>query len=155
MRELTRRYDVLLVTDEIVTAFGRTGRMFACEAEDVVPDFLCLGKSITGGYLPLSATITHPDIYAGFLGTATSGRALMHGHTYAGNPLAAAAALAMLDILQQDQIHGEVARQVQPLGRRSWSALPKHPRVAETRQLGLIGAVELTPSGDPKERFPD
>ncbi len=153
VRELTRRYDVLLVTDEIVTAFGRTGRMFACEAENVVPDFLCLGKSITGGYLPLSATITHPDIYAGFLGPASSGRALMHGHTYAGNPLAAAAALATLDILQQDQILEKLPAKFDLLA-GILERIAEHPRVAETRQMGLIAAVELTPSGDPKERYP-
>ena len=153
VRELTRRYDVLLVTDEIVTAFGRTGRMFACEAENVVPDFLCLGKSITGGYLPLSATITHPDIYAGFLGPATSGRALMHGHTYAGNPLAAAAALATLDILQQDQILEKLPAKFNLLA-EILQRIAEHPGVAETRQMGLIAAVELTPNGDPKERFP-
>ncbi len=154
VRELTRRYDVLLITDEVVTAFGRTGRMFACEAEDVVPDFLCLGKSLTGGYLPLSATITHPDIYAGFLGTATSGRALMHGHTYAGNPLAAAAALATLDILEQEQTIEKLPPKFDLL-ENILERLAEHPRVAETRQLGLIGAVELTPSDDPDERYPD
>ena len=153
VRELTRRYDVLLVTDEIVTAFGRTGRMFACEAENVVPDFLCLGKSITGGYLPLSATITHPDIYAGFLGPASSGRALMHGHTYAGNPLAAAAALATLDILQQDQILEKLPAKFNLLA-EILQRIAEHPGVAETRQMGLIAAVELTPSGDPQERYP-
>lgn len=153
VRELTRRYDVLLIADEIVTGFGRTGRMFACEAEDVVPDFLCLGKSITGGYLPLSATITHPDIYAVFLGTAISGRALMHGHTYAGNPLGAAAALATLEILEQDKILEKLPAKFEILA-DILVGIAKHPRVAETRQLGLIGAVELTPSDNPIERYP-
>jgi adenosylmethionine-8-amino-7-oxononanoate aminotransferase len=154
VRELTRRYDVLLITDEVVTAFGRTGHMFACDAEDIVPDFLCLGKSLTGGYLPLSATITHPDIYAGFDGSATSGRALMHGHTYAGNPLSAAAALATLDILEEDQILAKLPPKFDQLT-EVLERLSAHPRVAETRQLGLIGAVELTPSDDPLERYPD
>ena len=153
VRELTRRYDVLLITDEIVTAFGRTGRMFACEAEDVVPDFLCLGKSLTGGYLPLSATLTHPDVYGGFLGTATSGRALMHGHTYAGNPLAAAAALATLDILQEDQTIERLPAKFNVMA-EILEDLAKHPRVAETRQMGLVAAVELTPSDNPEERYP-
>jgi adenosylmethionine-8-amino-7-oxononanoate transaminase len=154
VRELTRRYDVLLITDEVVTAFGRTGHMFACDAEDVVPDFLCLGKSLSGGYLPLSATITHPDIYAAFNGSAASGRALMHGHTYAGNPLAAAAALATLDILQEEQTIAKLPPKFDQLA-EVMQRLSEHPRVAETRLLGLIGAVELTPSDDPDERYPD
>jgi adenosylmethionine-8-amino-7-oxononanoate transaminase len=154
VRELTRRYDVLLITDEVVTAFGRTGHMFACNFEDVVPDFLCLGKSLSGGYLPLSATITHPDIYAAFNGSAASGRALMHGHTYAGNPLAAAAALATLDILEEEQSIAKLPPKFDRLA-EVMQRLSEHPRVAETRQLGLIGAVELTPSDDPDERYPD
>jgi len=153
VRELTRRYDVFLITDEIVTGFGRTGHMFACEAEDVVPDFLCLGKSLTGGYLPLSATITHPDIYAGFLGSATSGRALMHGHTYAGNPLAAAASLATLDVLEQEQTIETLPAKFEILA-EVLERLSNHPRVAVTRQLGLIAAVELTPTDESHERYP-
>ena len=154
VRELTRRYDVLLIADEVVTAFGRTGRMFACETEDVVPDFLCLGKSLTGGYLPMAATIARPDVYAGFLGPAASGRALMHGHTFAGNPLAAAAALATLDALEEEQIFEKLPPKFRLL-EQLLERLAKHPRVAETRQLGLIGAVELTPSDDPDERYPE
>ena len=153
VRKLTRRYGVLLVVDEIVTGFGRTGQMFACEAEDVTPDFLCLGKSLTGGYLPLSATITHPEVYAGFLGTANSGRALMHGHTFAGNPLSAAAALATLDILERERTLETLPEKFEQLA-KILDRLAQHPRVAETRQLGLIAAVELTPSDNPLERYP-
>ncbi len=153
VRELTRRYNVLLIVDEIVTAFGRTGRMFACEAEDIVPDFLCLGKSLTGGYLPLSATITHADVYSAFLGTAVSGRALMHGHTYAGNPLSAAAAMATLDILEEEQPLAKLFDQFELL-ENILGRIAEHPHVAETRQMGLIAAVELTPNDDPVKRYP-
>jgi len=142
VRELTRRYDVLLIADEIVTGFGRTGRMFACEHENVTPDFLCLGKSITGGYLPLAATLTRPEIYAAFLGPVTN--TFLHGHTYGGNPLAAAAALATLDILQEQQILTELTPKIQQLA-ELLDQIQNHPHVAETRQLGMIAAVELSP----------
>ena len=153
VRELTRKYDVLLIADEIVTGFGRTGNLFACNEEQVVPDFLCLGKSLTSGYLPLSATITHPEIYAGFLGTATSGRALMHGHTFAGNPLCAAAALATLDLLAGEDVLPHLPAKFAVLD-KVLNRIAKHPRVATTRQRGLIAAIELTPSDDPTDRYP-
>lgn len=91
MRELTQRHGILLITDEVAVGFGRTGTLFACEQENVVPDFLCLSKGITGGYLPLAATLTTDDVYAAFLGEPASGRTFFHGHTYTGNPLGCAA----------------------------------------------------------------
>ncbi|MEM8946490.1 MAG: adenosylmethionine--8-amino-7-oxononanoate transaminase [Planctomycetota bacterium] len=153
VRELTKKYDVLLITDEIVTGFGRTRRMFACDHEDVVPDILCLGKSITGGYLPLSATITHAKIYDAFVGDAASGRALMHGHTYSGNQLAAAAALATIEALEADKVKQNVEDRTAQL--RAWlDRLTSLPHVAETRQHGLIAAVELCALPDTKQPFP-
>jgi adenosylmethionine---8-amino-7-oxononanoate aminotransferase len=143
VRELARRYDVLLVADEIAVGMGRTGTMFACEQENVVPDMLCLGKGLTGGYLPLSATITNDRVYSAFLGSHLQGRALYHGHTYGGNPLAAAAALATLDIFDEEQtldrLSGKVARLDERLCR-----LAEHPHVCCVRQRGMIGALELT-----------
>jgi len=153
VRELTKKYNVLLITDEIVTAFGRTGRMFACQHEDVVPDIMCLGKGLTGGYLPLSAAITHPQIYSAFLGTAASGRSLMHGHTYGGNPLAAAAALATLDLLEDQQQSDSLKPKIDQLT-SILERIRQHPHVSETRQLGLIAAVELTPQEGSKEAYP-
>jgi adenosylmethionine-8-amino-7-oxononanoate aminotransferase len=143
-RELTRRYDVLLVADEIAVGMGRTGTMFACEQEQVVPDFLCLGKGLSGGYLPLAATLTNDDIYKAFLGESDQARTLHHGHTFSGNPLACAAALATLDVFNEEQtiqkLQAKIARLADHLCR-----LAEHPHVAVTRQRGLIGAVELTP----------
>jgi adenosylmethionine-8-amino-7-oxononanoate aminotransferase len=143
VRELTRRYDVLLIADEIAVGMGRTGTMFACEQENVVPDMLCLGKGLTGGYLPLSATITNENMYSAFLGTYAQGRALYHGHTYGGNPLAAAAALATLDIFDEEQtlenLPAKMARLDEHLCR-----LAEHPHVGAVRQRGLIGVLELT-----------
>ena len=103
VRELCDRYDALLICDEVATGFGRTGRMFACEHEDVSPDLMCVAKGITGGYLPLAATLTTERIYEGFLGRHEEFRTFFHGHTYTGNPLACAAALATLRLFDQER----------------------------------------------------
>ena len=100
MRELCDRHGVLLILDEVATGFGRTGRMFACEHEGVAPDLLCLAKGLTGGYLPLAATLATERIYEGFLGEFEEFRTFFHGHTYTGNPLACAAAIATLDVVR-------------------------------------------------------
>ncbi len=153
VRELTKKYDVLLITDEVVTGFGRTGKWFACDHEEVVPDILCLGKSITGGYLPLSAAITHPEIYNAFLGDTPSGRSFMHGHTYGGNPLAAAAALATIDLLEEGQVVAKVSEQAEYL--ETWlEKLAAHPHVDATRQFGMIAAVELTATPGQEQPYP-
>ena len=103
VRELCDRHGVLLILDEVATGFGRTGRMFACEHEDVAPDLLCVAKGITGGYLPLAATLTSERVYEGFLGEFEELRTFFHGHTYTGNPLACAAALASLDVFEEER----------------------------------------------------
>src|SRR5205814_280725 len=97
-RELCDRHDTLLIADEVATGFGRTGRLFACEHEGVTPDLLCLAKGLTGGYLPLAATLATEPIYEAFLGERQDLKTFFHGHTYTGNPLACAAALASLEI---------------------------------------------------------
>ncbi|MCH2594807.1 MAG: adenosylmethionine--8-amino-7-oxononanoate transaminase [Pirellulales bacterium] len=151
VRQLTKRYNVLMITDEIVTGFGRTGRMFACEHESVEPDILCLGKSITSGYLPLAAAIATPKIYQAFLGDDDSGRAFLHGHTYGGNQLAAAAALATLDLLEEEQTLQHLPSKAKKLA-EILEQLQEHPNVAQCRQHGLIAAVEFTP--DPSSNVP-
>ena len=103
VRELCDRHDVFLICDEVATGFGRTGKMFACEWERVVPDFLCLGKGLTGGYLPLAATLTTERVFDGFLGGHEEFRTFFHGHTFTGNPLGCAAALATLDAFEQER----------------------------------------------------
>jgi adenosylmethionine-8-amino-7-oxononanoate aminotransferase len=140
--ELAARYDALLIADEIATGFGRTGTMFACEQEQVTPDLLCLGKGITGGYLPLAATIATPRIWRAFLGDYSEQKTFFHGHTYSGNPLAAAAALASLDVFQEEDTLRELQPKVARLGDHL-SRLATHPRVADARQTGLIAGVEL------------
>jgi adenosylmethionine-8-amino-7-oxononanoate aminotransferase len=143
-RELTKRYDVLLVADEIAVGMGRTGTMFACEQEHVVPDFLCLGKGLSGGYLPLAATLTNDEIYSAFLGEFHQARTLQHGHTFSGNPLACAAALATLDVFDEEQTLQKLPAKIARLSGHLCQ-LAEHPRVAQTRQQGLIGGLELTP----------
>ena len=111
VREVTRRHDVLLIADEVAVGFGRTGRMFACEHEQVSPDLMCLAKGITGGYLPLAATLATDEVYDAFLGEFAEFKTFFHGHTYTGNPLAAAVGLASLDIFAQDRVIEGLAAQ--------------------------------------------
>ena len=103
LRELSREHGVLLIADEVAVGFGRTGTLFACEQEGVTPDFLCLAKGLTGGYLPLAATLTTEEVYAAFFGTAAEGKTFYHGHTYGGNPLGAAVALASLRVFDDER----------------------------------------------------
>jgi adenosylmethionine---8-amino-7-oxononanoate aminotransferase len=153
VRELTKRYRVLLVADEIAVGMGRTGTMFACEQENVVPDLLCLGKGLSGGYLPLAATLTTDEIYSAFLGEFHEGRTLHHGHTFSGNPLACSAALATLDVFEAektlDLLKAKTTRLSEHLCR-----LAENPHVAVTRQRGLIGALELTVDKAKAEPYP-
>jgi adenosylmethionine-8-amino-7-oxononanoate aminotransferase len=144
VRDLTKEFDVLLIADEIAVGMGRTGTLFACQQEDVMPDFLCLGKGLTGGYLPMAATLTHGEIYEAFLGSFADGRTLYHGHTYGGNPLAAAAALATLDVFEEEQTLAKLQPKISRLGEHL-CRLAEHPHVVRTRQRGLIAALELTP----------
>jgi adenosylmethionine-8-amino-7-oxononanoate transaminase len=153
VQELTKKYNVLLIADEIVTGCGRTGSLFACQQENVVPDLLCLGKSLSGGYLPISATIATDEIYRAFLGTAQSARAFRHGHTYAGNCLGAAAALATIELLESDVVQQRLPQQIEKLS-SILARLRSLPHVASTRQKGMIAAVELTPTGNSEDRYP-
>jgi adenosylmethionine-8-amino-7-oxononanoate aminotransferase len=145
LRELTEAYGVLLIADEVAVGFGRTGSMFACDQESVVSDFLCLGKGLSGGYLPIAATLTNDAIYNSFLGKFNEGRTLHHGHTFSGNPLASAAAIASLDVFDEEQTLAKLPEKIDRLGEHL-CRLAEHPHVTTTRQRGLIGALELTPS---------
>ena len=153
VRELTRKYDVLLVADEVAVGFGRTGRMFACEHEGVSPDFLCLAKGLTGGYLPMAATLATDEIWRAFLGTASESKAFYHGHTYGGNPLAAAVALASLDVFDEErtleQLPAKIARLSEHLARISQQA-----HVGDVRQCGLMSGIELVQDRETGEPFP-
>jgi adenosylmethionine-8-amino-7-oxononanoate aminotransferase len=143
LRELTQFYGVLLIADEIAVGFGRTGTMFACNQEVVVPDFLCLGKGLSGGYMPIAATLTNDAIYRAFLGKFNEGRTLHHGHTFSGNPLSSAAALASLELFEEENTLSKLPAKIDVLSQHL-CRLAEHPHVATTRQRGLIGALELT-----------
>ena len=117
VRELCDEHGVLLILDEVATGFGRTGRMFACEHEGVAPDLLCLAKGISGGYLPLAATLTSERIYEGFLGRHEEFRTFFHGHTYTGNPLACAAGIATLDVFREERTLERLQPKIELLGR--------------------------------------
>ena len=141
-RELCDRFGVLLICDEVATGFGRTGKMFACEHEEVAPDLLCLAKGLTGGYLPLAATLATEQIYEGFLGAPEEYRTFFHGHTYTGNPLACAAALASLNAFEQER----TIERLQPKIELLWELLAEieaMPEVSEVRGRGVMVGIDL------------
>jgi adenosylmethionine-8-amino-7-oxononanoate aminotransferase len=142
VRELCDRHDVLLILDEVATGFGRTGLMFACEHEDVSPDLLCLAKGITGGYLPLAATLTSERVYEGFLGRFEELRTFFHGHTYTGNPLACAAGLATLDVFEEERTLERLGPKIELLA-ELLEPVAAHPRVREVRRCGFMTGIEL------------
>src|SRR6202166_3603441 len=152
--ELARRAGALLIFDEVATGFGRTGKMFASEHIDMAPDLLCLGKGITGGYLPLAATLSTEQIFSAFLGEPQEFRAFYYGHTYTGNPLAAAVARANLKIFRDEC----VVDRLQPLISRMKSGLADrfaaHPHVADIRQWGIMAGIELMEDPAAKRSYP-
>ncbi|QDU38251.1 L-Lysine-8-amino-7-oxononanoate aminotransferase [Maioricimonas rarisocia] len=153
VRDVTRRYDVPLIADEVAVGFSRTGTMFACEQEDVRPDLMCLAKGITGGYLPLAATLATDEIYDAFLADPAEGKTFYHGHTYTGNPLACAAALASLDLFEKNDVLSNVHRNEQILS-ECLAGLRNHPHVAEVRQKGIMIGIELVADRETLEPFP-
>ncbi len=151
VRELCDRHGVLLICDEVATGFGRAGTMFACEQEDVAPDLLCLAKGITGGYMPLAATLATEAIYAGFLGAPEEQRTFFHGHTYTGNPLACAAALASLDVFESERTIERLQPKIRLLGERL-AEIEAMPEVAEVRWRGFMVGIDLG-QHDPAQRM--
>ncbi len=153
VRELTRKYDVLMIADEVAVGFGRTGRMFACEHEGVSPDLFCIAKGMSGGYLPVAATLATDEIWEAFLGTHAESRTFFHGHTYGGNPLGAAAALATLDVFEEERtletLPAKMARLDEHLAR-----IARLPHVGDARRCGMIAAVELVRDVETKEPYP-
>ena len=142
VRELCDRYGVFLICDEVATGFGRTGRMFACEHDDITPDFMCVAKGLTGGYLPLAATLTTEQVYEGFLGRFEEFRTFFHGHTYTGNPLACAAALATLDVFEEERTLERLQPKIELLS-ECLEPIAALPGVADVRQRGLMVGIEL------------
>ena len=153
VRELTRRYDVLLIADEVAVGMGRTGKMFACEHEEVSPDLLCLAKGLTGGYLPLAATLATDRIWQAFLGDYAESKTFFHGHTYGGNPLGAAVALATLDVFDDEETLANLPPKMARLGEHL-DRIGKLPHVGDVRQCGLIAGIELVRDATTKEPYP-
>ena len=142
VRQLTRKYDVLLIADEVAVGMGRTGTMFACEQEEVVPDLLCLAKGLTGGYLPLAATLATSELWNAFLGAYGESKSFFHGHTYGGNPLGAAVALATLDVFEAEATLEKLPAKIDRLAEHL-VRIARHPHVGDTRQQGMIAGIEL------------
>jgi adenosylmethionine-8-amino-7-oxononanoate aminotransferase len=153
VREVTRKYNVLLIADEVAVGFGRTGKMFACEHEGVSPDLMCLAKGLTAGYLPLAATLATDEIYDAFLAEFEEFKAFFHGHTFTGNALAAAVALASLDLFEQDRILETLPEKTGLLTGRL-AEMAEHPRVGDVRQRGMMAGIELVQDKESRQPFP-
>ena len=153
IRALCDAYDVKLIADEIATGFGRTGKMFACDHAGISPDVMCLSKGLTGGYLPMSATCVTQEIYDAFYGDYGEGKAFLHSHTYAGNPLGCAAGLAVQSILREDGILPAAQERAAWLTQEMEHAFGQHPHVGEIRHIGLVHALELVKDKEKKIPF--
>ncbi|MGH7197983.1 MAG: adenosylmethionine--8-amino-7-oxononanoate transaminase [Candidatus Omnitrophota bacterium] len=150
---LAKKYNVLLIADEVATGFGRTGRMFACEHEKVTPDLLCLAKGITGGYLPLSATLTTDRIYRTFLGDYGEFKHFFHGHTYSANPLAASVAVENLELFRREKTIQKIQPKIRILA-QELEGIGRLPHVGDIRQAGLMAGIELVKDRKTKETYP-
>ncbi len=152
VRRLCDRHGVLLIADEVATGFGRTGTMFAVDQEAVRPDFLCVAKGITGGYLPLAATLTTEEIYGAFLGRFDEYKTFFHGHTYTGNPLGCAAGIATLDLLARPALWEGLRRGIEALA-EALTGLWRHPNVGDIRRAGVMTGIELVADRDTRRPF--
>jgi len=153
VRRLCNKYKILMIADEVATGIGRTGKMFACEHEDVSPDILCLAKGITGGYLPIAATVTAEKIYKVFLGKYKELKSFFHGHTYTGNQLACAAAIANLSLFKKEGTLRKMCPRIKILERELLKIL-EHPHVGDVRQKGFMVGIELVKDKKTKESYP-
>jgi adenosylmethionine-8-amino-7-oxononanoate aminotransferase len=152
VRELCTQYNILMIADEVATGFGRTGKMFACEHEEVVPDFLCLSKGITGGYMPLAVTLTTDEIYNAFLGAFKDLKTFFHGHSYTGNPLACAAAISCLDLFEKEEVLKNLKEKIEIL--EVWlKEVLNLKHVGDVRNRGLMSGVELVRDKETKQPY--
>jgi adenosylmethionine-8-amino-7-oxononanoate aminotransferase len=153
IRELTEKYKVLLIADEVATGFGRTGKMFACQHEGITPDLMAISKGLTGGYLPLAATLTTAEIYRAFLGRYDEFKAFFHGHSYTGNPLGCAVALANLEVFRREKTLTRLPLKIRALA-RGLTLIRALPHVGDIRQRGLMAGIELVRDGKTKQPYP-
>ena len=154
LRDLARHYGVLFIADEVATGFGRTGRLFACEHAGITPDLLCLGKGISGGYLPLAATLATEEVFATFLASTEEFRAFFHGHTYTGNPLACAAGLASLEVFRAERTLERSGPLIARLRERLAADVAPLPHVGEVRQQGVMVGIELVAERAARTPYP-
>jgi adenosylmethionine-8-amino-7-oxononanoate aminotransferase len=150
---MAREAGALVIFDEVATGFGRTGKMFATEHAGIAPDLMCLGKGITGGYLPLAATLTTEKIFEAFLGEPQDFRAFYYGHTYTGNPLATAVALANLKVFRDESVIERIQPLIDRLAKGLAARFGNHPHVADIRQWGLMAGVELVEEKSPRRSY--
>ena len=152
VRELCDRYGILMIADEVATGFGRTGKMFACEHEGVVPDIMCLSKGITGGYMPLAVTLATDKVYNAFLGEFKDLKTFFHGHSYTGNPLACAAAIACLDLFEKEEVLRNLRGRIDIL--EGWlKEMLETRHVGDVRNAGMMAGVELVRDKATKEPY--
>jgi adenosylmethionine-8-amino-7-oxononanoate aminotransferase len=153
LREWCDRHEILLILDEVMTGFGRTGCMFACEHESVVPDFIALAKGLTGGTMPLAATLTREHIFEAFLGDYAEMKTLFYGHSYSGNPLGCAAALASLDLFAEEDTLANLQPKIRFLG-EALCHLASEAHVGEIRQCGFMAGIDVVADKSPQTPFP-
>lgn len=152
VRDLCTKYDILMIADEVAVGFGKTGKMFACEHEGVVPDLMALAKGISGGYLPLAATLASEAVYEGFLGKYEEFKTFFHGHTYTGNPLACAAAVANLEIFEEERVMERLQEKIELLGAKL-EPFKSLEHVGDIRRAGIMTGIELVLDKESKEPY--
>ncbi len=152
VKELCSKYNILMIADEVATGFGRTGKMFACEHEDVIPDIMCLSKGITGGYMPLAVTLATDELYNAFLGEFSDMKTFFHGHSYTGNPLACAAALACLDLFEKEHVLENLQGKIAVL--EAWlQEIVQLAHVGDVRNAGFMAGIELVEDKETKRPY--
>ena len=152
VKELCSKYNILMIADEVATGFGRTGKMFACEHEDVIPDIMCLSKGITGGYMPLAATLATDELYNAFLGEFRDLKTFFHGHSYTGNPLACAAALACLNLFEKEHVLENLQGKIAVL--EAWlQEIVQLEHVGDVRNVGFMAGIELVEDKETKKPY--
>jgi adenosylmethionine-8-amino-7-oxononanoate aminotransferase len=151
--KIAKEHDLLFITDEVATGFGRTGNMFACDEEKISPDFLCVAKGITGGYLPLAATLSTEEVFNGFLGQFDEFKTFFHGHTYTGNPLACAVAVENINLFKKDRVLQKLKHKIVNL-RKDLERFQDLSHVGEVRQKGFMVGIELVKSRKTKRLYP-
>ncbi len=153
VRELCTKYNIIMIADEVAVGFGKTGKMFACEHENVAPDIMALAKGISGGYLPLAATLATEKIYEGFLAKYEEFKTFFHGHTYTGNPLACAVSMANLEVFKEEQVLDKLQGKMDHFTRRL-EPFQSLDNVGEVRQCGFMVGIEMVADKDSKEPYP-